>query len=116
MAIKESVGQRVTIDGSVGQPGVYAIGSGTTLIQAIAMAKGTTAEANPRRVAIFRTINGQRQAAAFDLTDIRRGVNPDPRVFGNDIVVVDGSGGRSKFRDIISTIPVLNVFSVLRPF
>ena len=42
------------------------------------MAKGTTEDANARRVAVFRTIGGQRQAAAFDLTAIRRGQAPDP--------------------------------------
>ena len=45
----------------------------------------------PRRVAVFRTIGGQRQAAAFDLTAIRRGQAPDPQIYPGDIIVVDGS-------------------------
>ena len=48
-------------------------------------------DANARRVAIFRTIGGQRQAAAFDLTSIRRGEAQDPQVYAGDIVVIDGS-------------------------
>ena len=50
-----------------------------TLIQAVALARGTREDANARRVAVFRTIGGQRQAAAFDLTAIRRGQAPDPQ-------------------------------------
>ena len=45
----------------------------TTLIQAVAMARGTDDNANPRRVAVFRQVQGQRMAAAFDLVSIRRG-------------------------------------------
>ena len=55
------------------------------------MARGTDENANPRRVAIFRTIEGQRMAAAFDLVSIRRGQMEDPRIYSGDIVVVDGS-------------------------
>jgi len=77
------------------------------------MAKGTTEDANPHRVVIFRQINGQRQAAAFDLKSIRRGEMPDAEIFGNDIIVVDGSASKSAFKNIVSTVPLLALF---RPF
>ena len=48
--------------------GSFPVGGPTSLIQAVALAEGTTEDANARRVAVFRTIGGQRQAAAFDLT------------------------------------------------
>lgn len=113
VGLKASASQRITVDGSVAQPGIYPIAGSTTLLQAIAQAKGTTADANARKVAVFRTVNGQRQAAAFDLTDIRRGKADDPQIFGNDIIVVDGSVTRARFRDLLSTLPLLSVF---RPF
>lgn len=109
--IKTAASQRVTIDGSVGAPGVYPIAGRTTLVQAIAMARGTAETANPRRTVIFRTINGQRMAAAFDLTDIRRGESPDPDVFANDIIVVDGSSTRKNLQTAISTIPIIGLFA-----
>lgn len=113
VALKASSSQYVTIDGSVGQPGRYPVTGPTTLIQMVAQARGTTADANPRKVAVFRTINGQRQAAAFDLTDIRRGKVADPEIFGNDIIVVDGSSSKAAFKNILQTLPLISLF---RPF
>ncbi|HEX6376630.1 MAG TPA: polysaccharide biosynthesis/export family protein [Allosphingosinicella sp.] len=113
VAIKERAEQKVTVDGSVRQPGVFIVKGPTTLLQAVAMAKGTSEDANPSRVIVFRTIRGERMAGAFDLKAIRRAQAEDPVIYGNDIVVVDGSKSRQMFRDLMSTLPLL---SVLRPF
>ena len=113
VAVKSASSARITVDGSVVQPGIYPVQGKTSLIQAIAMAKGTTDDANPHRVVIFRQINGQRQAAAFDLKSIRRGEMADTEVFGDDIIVVDGSASKSTFKTIVSTVPLLSLF---RPF
>jgi polysaccharide export outer membrane protein len=82
-------------------------------MQAVALAKGTTEDANIRRVIVFRTINGERMAGAFDLADIRRAKAKDPTIYGNDIVIVDGSRAQKLFSQILSTLPML---SVLRPY
>jgi polysaccharide export outer membrane protein len=50
-------------------------------------------------------------AAAFDLTDIRRGKAEDPRIYSGDIVVVDGSSVKQAQRDILQTLPILSIFS-----
>ncbi len=113
VGIKSSTRRSVTVDGSVGKSGTYGINGPTSLIQAIAAAGGTTDKANPRRVAIFRQIGGQRQAAAFDLTSIRRGEMADPPVYPGDIIVVDGSETKEMHRQILNTLPILNIF---RPF
>lgn len=113
VAIKESTAHVVTVDGAVGQAGQFQVVGPMTLIQAVALAKGTRDDANPRRVAVFRTIGGQRQAAAFDLTAIRRGQASDPRIYAGDIVVVDGSRIKAVQRQIFSSIPLLGLF---RPF
>jgi polysaccharide export outer membrane protein len=97
----------------VAQAGQYPVNGTISLIQAVALAKGTTEDANARRVAIFRTIDGQRQAAAFDLTAIRRGEAADPKVYPGDIVVVDGSKLKAAQKQILSAVPLLYVF---RPF
>ena len=113
VGVKSSTRRSVTVDGSVGKSGTYGINGPTSLIQAIAAAGGTTDKANPRRVAIFRQIGGQRQAAAFDLTSIRRGEMADPPVYPGDIIVVDGSETKEMHRQILNTLPILNIF---RPF
>lgn len=113
VAIKASTAHVVTVDGAVTEGGAFPVGGPITLIQAIAMAKGTTEAANARRVAVFRTIGGQRQAAAFDLTAIRRGQAPDPQIYPGDIVVVDGSTLKATQKQLLQTIPLLAIFGPL---
>ena len=110
VAIKSSTAHVVTVDGAVREGGSFPVGGPTSLIKAIAMAKGTTEEANNRRVAVFRTIGGQRQAAAFDLTSIRRGEAPDPEIYPGDIIVVDGSSVKAVQKQILQSIPLLAIF------
>jgi polysaccharide export outer membrane protein len=94
--VKEAQGQKVTVDGAVSKPGVYPLAGSTTLLQAIALAQGPDPKlANTKRVAIFRTVGGQRRSAFYDLNEIRHGKAEDPTVYGNDIVVVDQSGAKS---------------------
>jgi polysaccharide export outer membrane protein len=113
VAIKSSTAHVVTVDGAVKDAGSFPVGGPTTLIRAITMAKGTTEDANARRVAVFRTIGGKRQAAAFDLTSIRRGEAPDPEIFPGDIVVVDGSRVKATQTQILQSIPLLAIFGPL---
>ena len=113
VALKQSVGRLVTIDGAVREPGSYPVLRSLTLMQAISLGKGVTEDANARRVAVFRTIGGKRQAAAFDLVTIRRGEAEDPPVYPGDIVVVDGSSIKQLQKQLLQTIPILSVF---RPF
>lgn len=113
VAIKEAVNQRVTIDGSVNSPGLYPLPGRTTLMQAVALAHGVTGGANLHRVVVFRQINGQRMAAAFDLRKIRETQMEDPLIYASDIIIVDGNETRQAWRDIISTLPLIALF---RPF
>ena len=113
VAIKERAEQTITVDGSVRNPGVFTVKGPTTLLQAVAMAKGTSEDAKPSRVIVFRTIRGERMAGAFDLQDIRRAKAEDPVIYGNDIVIIDGSRARQVYRELIGSLPLL---TVLRPF
>jgi polysaccharide biosynthesis/export protein len=110
VAIKSSTAHVVTLDGAVTSGGSFPVGGPISLIQAIAMARGTTEDANTRRVAVFRTVGGKRQAAAFDLTAIRRGQSPDPQIYPGDIVVVDGSHVKAMQKQILQSIPLLAIF------
>ena len=113
VSIKQSAGRLVTIDGAVKDSGSFPVLGNLTLMQAVALAKGTTEDANPHRVAIFRTIGGKRQAAAFDLTSIRRGQAQDPQVYPGDIVVVDGSSVKAMEKRLLQSIPLLAIFGPL---
>jgi polysaccharide export outer membrane protein len=113
VSIKQSAGRLVTIDGAVKDSGSFPVLGNLTLMQAVALAKGTSEDANPHRVAIFRTIGGKPQAAAFDLTSIRRGQAQDPQVYPGDIVVVDGSSVKAMEKRLLQSIPLLAIFGPL---
>lgn len=113
VSLKDSGSRVVTVDGSVNQPGIYPATGPLSLIQVVALARGTSELANPRRVAIFRVIGGKRMAAAFDLTSIRRGQEEDPSIFPGDTVVVDGSGIRKAQREILQALPLASIFTLL---
>ena len=113
VGIKESTTRVVTVDGAVNKAGAYPALGPISLMQAVALAGGATQDANTRRVAVFRQIAGRRQAAAFDLTSIRRGEMEDPRIYAGDIVVVDGSSVKAATKQILNSMPLLSIF---RPF
>jgi polysaccharide export outer membrane protein len=111
VGVKSSSTRTVTLDGAVRYPGMYPVDRTVTLIQAIALAKGAADDANPRRVAVFRTIGGQRMAAAFDLVSIRRGEAEDPKIYSGDIIIVDGSKLKQTQREILSALPIIGMFN-----
>lgn len=114
VGVKSSAGRIVTVDGAVRRGGSFAVVGPMTLMQAVALAGGADEQtANMRRVAIFRTIGGQRQAAAFDLLSIQHGETKDPSVYAGDIVIVDGSNIKATQKKIFQVFPLLSIF---RPF
>ena len=113
VSIKQAAGRLVTVDGAVKDSGSFPALGKLTLMQAVAFAKGTTEDANLHRVAVFRTINGKREAAAFDLVSIYHGQAPDPPIYPGDIVVVDGSSVKSAWRKILQSIPLVALFGPL---
>lgn len=113
VAVAEAASAKITVDGAVTEPGVYEMKGRTTLMQAVAMAKGASRVANLESVAVFRTSEGQRTVALFNLGDIRDGRAIDPILQGDDVVIVDTSQMSSRLRDIVSVLPA---FSVFRPY
>lgn len=114
VSVASSASQKVVVQGEVTEPGVYDIKGTTTLLEAISLAKGETRVAAVKDVAVFRTINGQRMGAVFDIGSIRRGETKDPVILGNDLIVVGFSRSRGFWRDVLSAAPLLNVFSPVR--
>jgi polysaccharide biosynthesis/export protein len=110
VTVTEAASQKITVDGSVTQPGVYVMRGRTTLLQAVAMARGPSRSADLSSVAIFRTVDGQRMVAVFDLGAIRNGQAEDPVVLGEDVIVVDTSGLNTALQAAISAAPVLTLF------
>lgn len=109
--ITSSRNEVITVDGAVENPGQYPVAGPMSLLQAITLSGGPTAASNAKRVAVFRTVNGERMVAGFNLQDIRAGKQVDPPVFGNDVIVVDGSEIKAAYQDFLNAIPLLSVFA-----
>lgn len=105
--VAEALSQRLTLEGEVKEPGLYPLGGPTTLMQAVAMAKGTTEFAKLNDVVIFRVVNGRRMAALYNLGAIRRGIYEDPQVYAHDTVIVGDSQARRIFKDVLQSAPLL---------
>jgi polysaccharide export outer membrane protein len=110
VTVDKSVTSKVTIQGEVTAPGVYDLKGPTTLLETLSLAKGEQRSAKLDQVVVFRTINGQRMGAVFDVRSIRAGVSNDPQILGNDVVVVGYSEARRMWEDIRTALPLFNVF------
>ena len=104
--IKEYNNQRVTIEGAVKTPGVHSLKGKTTLMQLVAMSGGLDAGAADSTVVIFRTTNGQRQAAKFDLSEIRKGEGQDPTILPGDVVVANSSVVKAAWAEFLKALPI----------
>ncbi|GAA0475377.1 polysaccharide biosynthesis/export family protein [Parasphingorhabdus litoris] len=105
--LDETVSQVITVDGQVGEPGLYPVIGRMTLMRAVATAGGTSEFAKLSDVVIFRNVRGQQLAGLYNLKAIRRGNYGDPEVFANDVIIVGDSQARRLFKDILQASPLL---------
>lgn len=86
--LKESFGQRVTIDGEVVKAGVYPVSTSSTLLETVALAGGFRPIADQSKVFVYRDVGVQKLVANFDVAEIRTGRRPNPRIYGGDVIIV----------------------------
>ncbi|MGK6353911.1 polysaccharide biosynthesis/export family protein [Sphingomonas sp. DT-207] len=115
VSVLETKNLNFTVDGEVKKPGIYDMPGRITLMQAVALGEGTTEFAKLNEVVIFRSFEGKRYAARFDLNDIRAARFTDPEIRQGDVVVVGYSGAKRIYRDILTALPGLaGLFVALR--
>ena len=114
VSLKTAALRTVSVEGQVVKPGVYEIDRNATLLTAIAKAESPTRVAKLANIVVFRTIDGNRAAARFNLADIRAARAPDPHILGGDVIVVGFSKGKGAFRDFLQAAPLFNLFYLLR--
>ena len=102
--MKESSGQRMTMDGQFKKPGIYPTSSGTSLVQAVAQAGGFTQIADESKVYVFRQFGATKLVANYSIKDIRNGKKPDPRIYGGDIVVAFTSSSKVAINNLKSAL------------
>lgn len=111
--VKQAATKRITVAGSVMEPGVFPIEGRVTLLQAVALARGPSQVADLDTTLIFRTTAGQKTVARFDLSAIARGKAVDPEVLPGDTVAVGNSKLKTAWRDITATLRAVNIFSIV---
>ncbi|MDP9057489.1 MAG: polysaccharide export protein [Pseudomonadota bacterium] len=109
--VTSSVSQSVTVEGQVTEPGIYQIRGPTTLLDAVALAKGESENAALRQVMVIRYIEGRRMGAVFDVKRIRSGFDKDPAILARDVIVVGHSTGKQAWHDLLRAAPLFNAFS-----
>ena len=112
--VKEFSSQRVTVSGAVKKPGIYPMSSRLTLLQSIALAEGFNDVGSLRNVLVFRTVEGKRQYARFDVSAINRGEDQDPQIYGDDLIVVDTSTGKTTLKTLVQLAPFVAVWRAYR--
>ena len=109
--VKEFNSRRVTVNGAVKNPGVFAIRGRTTLISVLAMAGGMD-ESSHSTVVVFRpTKDGKRKIARFDVSAIEAGKAPDPVIQSGDQIIVGKSAIKAAFQGVTKALPLLRVFT-----
>jgi polysaccharide export outer membrane protein len=111
--VKEHNSQRVTVEGAVKKPGVIPMAGGLSLLQAIALAGGFEAEVADTDVAVFRTEDGKRYAARYDVASIRTGRAADPQLQSGDVIIVPTSDLKQGFNTFLKLLPLATLAPLL---
>lgn len=109
----ESNSRMITVEGQVKNPGLHPVRGRTTLLQGVALAGGTTEFANSELVIIFRDVGSQRMAAVYDINRVRLGMDRDPEIYPNDIIMIDDNRARRLFGQIIQAAFPLSQFILI---
>lgn len=99
----KAITNRVTIEGAVIAPGVFPIKGNLSFLQAVAMAQGVTDLADSKSVLLYR--DGGQHVVNLDL--IRTGQIPDPKLRGDDRIVVLKDSGKVRNKKVLDVIPIL---------
>jgi polysaccharide export outer membrane protein len=113
VTVAEAASQKVTVEGAVNDAGVFELKGRTSLLEAVARAKGVSKAANSHRVAIVRDVDGSPHAATFDLAAISAGKARDPEVIANDVIIVDTSRSKAFWHGMVEVIPAFYLFTFL---
>ncbi|MEP2944091.1 MAG: polysaccharide biosynthesis/export family protein [Hyphomicrobiales bacterium] len=104
--VKESKGQQVTLNGEFLTPGVYPTSSSTTLLQAVALARGLSPVGDTAKIFVYRDFQGKKLVANYNLKNIQEGKSSNPRIYGGDIIVAFSSKTKVATRTLRTSLGV----------
>jgi polysaccharide export outer membrane protein len=90
VAVREIRGNKIYVIGQVNKPGEFIVNPRVDVMQALAMAGGTTAFANVGDITVLRRTGPKQEALPFDYDAVAKGKRPDQNfeLRSGDIVVV----------------------------
>lgn len=80
ITVADAVSSRFFIVGEVQAGGAFPLTNRTTVLQAIALAKGLRQFAKADRILIIREVRGDLKAIPFNLREVERGINLDQNI------------------------------------
>ncbi|MER8453925.1 polysaccharide export protein [Mesorhizobium sp. M0166] len=104
--VKESIGQRVTVDGEVNRAGIYPVSSNSSLIDAIALAGGFNAVGDAKKVFVYRNVGPNILVANYNVEEIRGGKARNPRIYGGDKIVIFASKSKIAMNNLKDALGV----------
>nr|WP_292187701.1 polysaccharide biosynthesis/export family protein [Mesorhizobium sp.] len=104
--VKESIGQRITVDGEVARAGIFPVSSNSSLIDAIALAGGFNAVGDAKKVFVYRNIGPNTLVANYNVEEIRAGKSRNPRIYGGDKIVVFASKSKIAMNNLKDALGV----------
>jgi polysaccharide biosynthesis/export protein len=90
VVVLKIVSQSVSIVGQVAKPGIYSLGSPTTVLELLAKAGGFREEANTKKISVVRNENGKTSYFPFNYRDVSKGQNLRQNIAlkNGDVVIV----------------------------
>ncbi|MFA6031721.1 MAG: polysaccharide biosynthesis/export family protein [Myxococcota bacterium] len=104
--VKESIGQRITVDGEVRKAGIYPVAGTASLIDAVALAGGFSPIGDAGKVFVYRNIGQNTLVANYNVDAIRAGKSQNPRIYGGDKVVVFASKSKIALNNLKDALGV----------
>lgn len=104
--VKESIGQRITVDGEVTRAGIFSVSSNSSLIDAIALAGGFNAVGDEKKVFVYRNIGPNTLVTNYNVEEIRAGKSRNPRIYGGDKIVVFASKSKIAMNNLKDALGV----------
>ncbi|MCP4317492.1 MAG: polysaccharide export protein [Hyphomicrobiales bacterium] len=113
--VKESIGQRVVVDGEVNKAGIYPVTAGSSLLGVVSQAGGLKSIADPSKIYVYRDYGDQKLVANYSVNDIRLAKKSDPTIYGGDVVVVFSSSSRVAMQNLTQILGIATKAAVFVP-
>ena len=106
--ILEREEQLITVGGQVENPGRFPVAAPVTLLEALALSGGMSAEADREELLVFREIDGERYIGVYNARGIQRGNYADPIIYPNDVVMVGENESLARLTRVLGLVSAIS--------